>query len=112
MPCGTSLDLISSLGITPHESPIGDRIVQLSDYACDQLEQHGAIVLSPRVNGHKSGIIVFEVPGIEPAAFRDRCLQQGVVVSCRGGGVRISPHAYNDELEIDKLTQIVSDMVA
>lgn len=109
---GTSLDLLTSLGSTAYRSPIGDRMVQLTDVGCELLKEAGAQICSPRVAGHKSGIFVFDVPGIDPARIRSRCLEAGIVVSCRGAGVRVSPHAYNDEDELARLAGIVREFVA
>jgi selenocysteine lyase/cysteine desulfurase len=39
----------------------------------------------------------------EPDLVAKRLLERGIVISVRGGGLRISPHFYNTEGEIDKL---------
>jgi cysteine desulfurase/selenocysteine lyase len=41
-------------------------------------------------------------PGREPKDVFKRCKAAGVVVNVRAGRVRISPHAYNTEAEIDR----------
>ena len=78
--------------------------MSLEDEA-ERLEAFGAVVRSHRTPEHKSGIVVFDLPGRDPKEVRARCLAQGVVVSCRGGGVRISPHAYNDASDLDRLME-------
>jgi selenocysteine lyase/cysteine desulfurase len=49
----------------------------------------------------KSGIINLACRDAESIA--ERLLEHGIVVSVRGGGLRISPHFYNTKDEIDKL---------
>ncbi len=100
---GASLDLLARMGLGSQHSAVADRVLSITDYACEQLEALGARLLSPREPGHCSGIVVFDVPGQDPASLRLRCLDAGVVLSCRGGGLRISPHGYANRADIDRL---------
>jgi len=94
-----SLDLLMRYG----PDALFRRIVEITDGACERLERIGARIRSDRSPGHKSGIVVFDPPGGAPEAVQKQCRQRGIVVSCRGGGLRISPHAYNDASDIDRL---------
>ena len=96
-----SMALLARFG--PHA--LGERIFEITDMACRRLGEIGAVIVSDRSPKHKSGIVVFDLPGKDPEAVRRHCLEQGVVVSCRGGGVRISPHAYNNAADIDRLIE-------
>ena len=107
---GASLDLLTELGLSPHSTVIADRVVQLADEAAARLESFGATIVSPREPGHLSGILVFAIEGVEPSRIRDACQAQGVAVSCRGGGVRLSPHAYNNAEDLDKLMQVLESV--
>jgi len=83
------------------------RILDVTDLACQRLEAMGARIHSDRSPEHKSGIVIFDLPGRDPQDLRSRCLARGVVLSCRGGGLRISPHAYNDASDIDRLVEAI-----
>ena len=102
---GASLELLAQFGPVA----IARRVVEVTDLACGRLEEIGAVIRSDRRPPHKSGIVVFELPGRDPEALRSRCQQAGVALSCRGGRLRISPHAYNDAQDIDRLLGALKD---
>ena len=86
---------------------IGDRILDLVDQADQWLKAAGATTSVPAQRARRSGIVNFQIPGVEPADFRKQAMQAGIVVSCRGGGVRASIHAYNTESELQRLADVV-----
>lgn len=100
---GASLDLLLRHGLGPDQSDLADRVISLTDYAMERLTELGARVATPRVPGHCSGIVSFEIPERESQWLRRRCLEKDVVLSCRNGRLRISVHAYNDVQDIDRL---------
>jgi cysteine desulfurase/selenocysteine lyase len=100
---GASLALLAEYGLTPHASPIADRVLQLTDLACERLSSIGATIASNRDGEHRSGIVAFELPGKDPQHLRRRCLANQVVLGCRAGRLRISPHAYANEDDIERL---------
>jgi selenocysteine lyase/cysteine desulfurase len=96
---GASVKLLNGIGT----AALSQRVIELTDLACERLVRFGARILSDRRPAAKSGIVTFDVPGRDPQELRRRCLARQVVVSCRGGGLRISPHAYNNADDIERL---------
>jgi len=96
-----SLDLLLQYG----QTAISARVLEITDLACHRLTAAGAIVDSFRSGDRRSGIVSFRLPGRDPDALRKQCLERKVVLSCRAGRLRISPHAYNDESDIDRLIE-------
>ena len=102
---GASLDMLASFGLTSRQSPIAEQVLSITDLACERLTEIGASVLSHRELNHSSGIVSFELPGRDPMEARRRCLDAGVVVSCRDGRLRISAHAYANSDDVDRLIE-------
>jgi cysteine desulfurase / selenocysteine lyase len=100
---GASLDLLTSLAAEFGGDVIARRLLGITEIACDQLIVAGAKIHTDRTRDHASGIVSFSVPGADPEALRRSALQAGVAMSCRAGRLRISPHAYNNIDDIDRL---------
>jgi selenocysteine lyase/cysteine desulfurase len=108
---GASLQLLQSWGLSSQSSAIADRVLRISDFAQQQLRELGASFLSPGVPGHHSGIITFCFPNVEPNSIRQSVLAENIVLSVRGGGVRLSLHAYNTEEEVERFIQLLKRMI-
>ena len=107
-----SLDQLQRIGAGPQDSAVGERILELRGYAVERLSRLSVEVLTSDAANERSGIVVFDVSGVPAETVRDRCRREGIVVSCRGGGVRISPHAYNTQDEIDQLIAVVAELAS
>ena len=100
---GASLALLESLGM----GPISEAILQWSDRACDRMAEVGAVIASPREPAMRSGIVAFELPGRQPEQVRRACRDARIAVACRGGRIRISGHAYNNDDDLDRLISVL-----
>jgi cysteine desulfurase / selenocysteine lyase len=105
---GSSLELLNELGA----EAVSAAVLDITDRACEALENNGARVASHRGLGdrggeERSGIVAFDLPGNDPMAVRKHCLDRGVALSCRGGRLRISAHAYNNEGDLDRLIDAI-----
>lgn len=104
---GASLELLASLGLSFAASRVADRVLAVTDFACERLAEAGADVTSNRTGDGRSGIVMFRVPGHDPERVRAHCLARRVVLSCRGGQLRISPHGYASGEDIQQLVEAI-----
>ncbi len=114
LPAGNFLGLRESL-LLLEQMPVQERarqVLEVAALACDRLRAAGAIVVSDRAGEHASGIVAFLPAGVTPQQVRRVCHENGVVVNCRAGYVRISPHLYNHEDDIQRLVGALSKAVA
>lgn len=102
-----SADMFWQVGQAHGAEAIATRVLQRTETVVERLQKAGAKVLNRWPEPHRSSIVVFDVPGVSAAQVRSVGLQQDVVLSCRGGGVRASIHVYNDDQDIDRLIQVV-----
>lgn len=99
-----SLELLAGFG----PQAIGPRVLEISDLACQMLRRVGAEVVSCRDDERRSGIVAFDLPGRDPWAVRRRALEAGVSLSVRVGRLRISPHAYNNADDVQRLCDVLA----
>ncbi len=94
-----ALQMIADLGATAIEG----RVIDLTDRLCDGVRGKRYEVLSSRRPGEASGIVTFRGDGGRTERALERLAAADILVSARAGGVRISPHHYNSEDEIDHI---------
>ncbi|MDQ3835984.1 MAG: aminotransferase class V-fold PLP-dependent enzyme, partial [Thermoproteota archaeon] len=98
----TAIKYISRIGINQIER----RILSITDYLIDKLQSLNLEILSPiEDKKYRSGIVVFKsnkrkkpIDIVTELQKRER-----IIVSARGKGIRVSPHFYNNEEDIDRL---------
>ena len=96
---GASLQLLAEYST----EQIAARVLAVTDELCERLARIGAKIVSCRDPRHASGIVSFELPGRDPMQVRRECRERQVLVSCRAGRLRASPHAYCNTGDIDRL---------
>lgn len=88
---------------------IEKRVMELTDFLILQLSRHGLEILSSLEPHRRSGIVVFKVAN--PVLVWKKLLEQNVYVSPRGGGIRVAPHFYNTEEEIELFVQKLTKLL-
>ena len=104
---GASLELLRDCGLGHQDSMVADAVLENASQLSEQLRSFGAVLPhSPdHWNGseHASGIVAFDIPGVDLPSVRDHCLKRRVPLSYRGGWLRASPHAYMSESDVAQL---------
>ncbi|NOZ20965.1 MAG: aminotransferase class V-fold PLP-dependent enzyme [Planctomycetes bacterium] len=100
---GASLEFLLGVGIESIER----RVLAITDLLCDGLVAKGYDVYSPRGEGEKSGIVCFSHADHRSEDLVRMLEGNGVVARVRSGRVRLSPHFYNTEEEMERVLALL-----
>ena len=101
---GAAVDLLLEVGI----QNIAERILDLTDRLRRGLLEQGHSVFGSREREEASGIVSFVPRQGTAEGLLKTLLAHRVQVAARCGMVRVSPHFYNTEAEIDRVLELVS----
>jgi selenocysteine lyase/cysteine desulfurase len=99
---GAAVNLLLEVGI-PN---IAERVLDLTDRLRGGLLAQGHSVFGPRAREEASGIVSFVPCQGGAEGLLERFFAQRVQVAARGGMIRIAPHFYNTEEEVDRVLEI------
>ena len=109
-----SLRVLLEQGCNQKINPVETAVLENAASIEEGLLSAGASVFRARsaagFDGDLSGIITFNVPGMEPVDVRKLLLDEQIVVSVRHGRLRIATHAYNDQNDIDRLVETIRSL--
>jgi selenocysteine lyase/cysteine desulfurase len=97
-----AVDLLLEVGV----QNIAARVLGLTERLRSGLVAQGHSVFGPHAREEASGIVTFVPRQGSAEHLLERFLAHRVQVAARGGMVRISPHFYNTEEEIDRVLEI------
>jgi selenocysteine lyase/cysteine desulfurase len=81
------------------------RIARLTDHLIDSIQDLGLKLQTPLEKPCRSGIVNFKIN--QPKKLAQKLNKKGIVISARSNGIRVAPHYYNTEREVDKLMEEV-----
>ncbi len=98
---GGAIDLLMEVGM----ERIGQRLLYLTDYFLQGLKQLGIEITNSPNPTFRSGIVTFRIPG-DPSGTKLQALERHlfskkICVTIRRNSLRVSPHFYNTEEELD-----------
>lgn len=98
-------EFLTNIGI----ENIFDHILKLNDLIIEFVNEKQSFDLKSPVDSlsTRSGIINFACPNAEAVVTKLRKLEYPIAVSYREGGIRISPHCYNIESEIQTCMETI-----
>ncbi|HUU29445.1 MAG TPA: aminotransferase class V-fold PLP-dependent enzyme [archaeon] len=102
---GKSVETLLELG--PRD--IENRILSLGARAVNGLIRKGYRVTSPQLADQRSGITCFRSERLDNKSLLHELRRQGFSLGFPCGSIRISPHYYNNEEDIDSLLQTLPD---
>jgi kynureninase len=100
------LDIISE--VTPER--IRARQGELTDHLIGRADELGLAVRTPRDRAARGGVVNVGV-GRDAATICHALLERDICTDYRGDGLRISPHFFNTEAEIDRCFQELRSLV-
>ena len=95
----TAMKMLLDFGV----ENIHKRIILLTDHLIENIKRLRLEIQTPVEKHHRSGIVNFKIR--EPGKVVEKLRKKGIIVSARDNGIRVSPHFYNTETEIDKLVK-------
>lgn len=95
-----SLNLLMEIGV----ERIASYLEELTDYLCERLKGSDYEVVSSRDKGEKSQIVCIRHKGaLTPNEIYQHLKERKIIVAPRNDLLRIAPHIYNNEEDIDAL---------
>ena len=90
-----SLALLDRIGY----EAVGRQVERLVDRYRNAVAASGFVVRTPADAARRGPLVV--VQSVDAPAIVSRLAARGIVASCRGNGLRVSFHAYNNEADVD-----------
>lgn len=98
-----AIELLLEVGTATVES----RVLGLTAHLMAGLEERGYRVITPKAETARAGIVIFESARHSPDEIEALLQAHNIITAARGRGVRIAPHFYNTESEINRLLEVL-----
>ena len=103
-----SLSLLEEIGL----NTIATNVINNSEYIIDNLRYYNSFeLITPEQRGRYAGIVTFRSRKVESRRIYESLMAQGVVCALRGGGIRFSPHFYNQPAQLERAIKLAAAVV-
>jgi len=100
-------EIVGEIGV----ETIRSRSLGLTRRLIDRAQAAGWCLNTPLEDHRRGGAVILDVPNGK--AIAEALIQSGVIVDYRpDAGIRMSPHFYNTEAEIDRALDLLQELVA
>jgi len=105
--CQAGLDIINEIGV----ESIRKRSLEMTSRLMANAARHGWPVFAPSDDSQRGGTVALNIPDGE--AVSNKLLERDFLIDYRPeAGIRISPHFYNTDREIDDLVEEIERIIA
>jgi len=104
---GAGVKIILDIGL----GNIARQIENLTTKLMAELQELPVEVITPAAWMQRAGIVSFRPLAMRAEDLQIELLSRGIVCSARRGALRVSPHFYNTEAEIDKFVMAIKIML-
>lgn len=100
------LEIITEVG----PARIRERQGELTEYVMDRADAAGLEVRTPRDRTRRGGVVNVGV-GEQAEKIAEALYERDVCVDHRGDGIRVSPHFFNTEADVDRLFEALATLI-
>lgn len=101
-----SLSLLLELGM----ATVSRLVLDNAAYLLERLEQSEQLELvTPTAPNRYAGIVTFRLREEGPVRLWQYLSEHGVVCAQRGGGIRLSPHFYNNKAGLEEVIKVINN---
>jgi len=100
-------EIVGDIGV----AAIREKSLRLTRRIIDHAVRAGYVLNTPLEDGERGGAVILDVPHAE-AVSKD-LLRRDIIIDYRpGAGIRMAPHFYNNEDDIDDAMKVLDDVIA
>jgi selenocysteine lyase/cysteine desulfurase len=103
-----AMDAVIRMMLDIGTETIERRVVDLADKTRALLRRQGACLLADELPHHDSQVVCGAIAGRDASDLVRRLAGRNVLVAARQGNLRVSPHFYNDEGDLDRLEEALA----